>query len=54
MHLTSYPISWTEVIRIWHNESNYFQYGVWSSIDEDKTVDHYTQVTCELANIHTA
>ncbi|XP_054578310.1 cysteine-rich secretory protein 1 [Eptesicus fuscus] len=44
MHLTSYPISWTDVIRIWHNESNYFRYGIWSSTDEENTVDHYTQI----------
>lgn len=53
-HLTTYPITWTDVIGIWHNESKYFEYGIWSSIDEDQTIDHYVQVTCELTNVHIA
>ncbi|XP_024839494.1 cysteine-rich secretory protein 1 isoform X1 [Bos taurus] len=44
MHLTSYPISWSNVIRIWYSESKYFQYGEWTLTDDDVTTDHYTQV----------
>nr|KAF6341090.1 cysteine rich secretory protein 1 [Myotis myotis] len=44
MYLTPYPITWTEVIGIWHNESKNFEYGVWSSAEDEQTVDHYTQI----------
>ncbi|XP_059558231.1 cysteine-rich secretory protein 1 [Myotis daubentonii] len=44
MYLTPYPITWTEVIGIWHNESKNFEYGVWSSTEDEQTVDHYTQI----------
>lgn len=53
-YLTSSLISWTDVITIWHNESYYFQYGDWPEKDEEKSVYHYTQVTCEQANVHIA
>ncbi|XP_006093311.1 cysteine-rich secretory protein 1 [Myotis lucifugus] len=42
-HLTPYPITWTDVIGIWHNESEYFAYGIFSS-DDEHPVDHYTQI----------
>ncbi|XP_019483684.1 PREDICTED: cysteine-rich secretory protein 1 [Hipposideros armiger] len=42
--LTSYLISWSNVIEIWYNESKYFKHGEWPSEDEGKTVDHYTQL----------
>lgn len=51
MHLTSYPISWSNVIRIWYSESKYFKYGEWASTDDDMMIEHYTQVNCVLANI---
>ncbi|TKC50182.1 hypothetical protein EI555_004071 [Monodon monoceros] len=51
MHLTSYPISWSNVIRIWYSESKYFKYGGWTSTDDDMTIEHHTQVNCVLANI---
>nr|XP_058932553.1 cysteine-rich secretory protein 1 [Kogia breviceps] len=44
MHLTSYPISWSNVIRIWYSESKYFKYGEWTSTDDDMMIEHYTQV----------
>ncbi|XP_004424093.2 PREDICTED: cysteine-rich secretory protein 1 [Ceratotherium simum simum] len=43
-HLTSYPISWSNVIGIWYSESKYFKYGEWISTDDDITIEHYTQV----------
>lgn len=54
MHLTSYPISWSNVIETWYNESKYFNYGEWTSMDDVVTVEHYTQVIYRLANIHIA
>ncbi|EPQ05143.1 Cysteine-rich secretory protein 1, partial [Myotis brandtii] len=47
-HLTLYPITWTDVIGIWHNESKYFTYGV-LSLPDGQTVDHYTQNRSEDA-----
>ncbi|XP_027953514.1 cysteine-rich secretory protein 1 [Eumetopias jubatus] len=44
MHLTTYPISWSNVIKIWYNESKYFKYGKWTSMDDDITFEHYTQI----------
>nr|XP_035949467.1 cysteine-rich secretory protein 1 [Halichoerus grypus] len=44
MHLTTYPISWSNVIKIWYNESKYFKYGEWTSTDDDITFEHYTQI----------
>uniref|UniRef100_A0A667GGH3 Cysteine rich secretory protein 1 n=1 Tax=Lynx canadensis TaxID=61383 RepID=A0A667GGH3_LYNCA len=44
MHLTSYAISWSNVIEIWYNESKYFKYGEWTSMDNGITIEHYTQV----------
>ncbi|KAM8777467.1 cysteine-rich secretory protein 1-like [Rhynchonycteris naso] len=44
LYLTSYLISWSNVIKIWYNESKYFKYGQWTPMNEDKTVDHYIQV----------
>jgi hypothetical protein len=52
LHLESYPISWSNVIEIWYNESRYFTYGEWTSSDDDTRTDRYTQVTCVQA-IHT-
>ncbi|XP_054424778.1 cysteine-rich secretory protein 1 [Pteronotus mesoamericanus] len=43
-HLTSYAISWSDVIGIWYNESKYFRYGFWSPMDEEKTFEHYAQI----------
>ncbi|XP_077018162.1 cysteine-rich secretory protein 1 [Tamandua tetradactyla] len=39
---TSYPISWSDVIGLWYNESKYFTFGVW--LPKDELTDHYTQV----------
>ncbi|XP_066108661.1 cysteine-rich secretory protein 1 [Saccopteryx bilineata] len=44
LYLTSSLTSWSNVIKIWYNESKYFKYGQWAPMDEDKTADHYTQV----------
>ncbi|KAG8511965.1 Cysteine-rich secretory protein 1, partial [Galemys pyrenaicus] len=44
MYLTSYSISWSNVIGIWYNESKYFKYGDWASAGGDKKVEHYTQI----------
>nr|XP_020026245.1 cysteine-rich secretory protein 1 [Castor canadensis] len=44
LHLESYPISWSNVIEIWYNESRYFTYGEWTSSDDDTRTDRYTQV----------
>ncbi|XP_034504154.1 cysteine-rich secretory protein 1 [Ailuropoda melanoleuca] len=44
MHLTTYPISWSNVIKIWYNESKYFKYGEWTSLDDDIIIKHYTQI----------
>ncbi|XP_077608984.1 cysteine-rich secretory protein 1 [Crocuta crocuta] len=44
MHLTPYPVSWSNVIETWYNESKYFNYGEWTSTDDVITVEHYTQV----------
>lgn len=52
VYLASYAMSWSNVIKIWYNESKYFEYGKWMSEDDGQTVDHYTQVTCVLANRH--
>lgn len=52
MHLTTYPISWSSVIKIWYNESKYFKYGEQISTDDGLTIEHYTQVSCILANMH--
>ncbi|XP_048948560.1 cysteine-rich secretory protein 1 [Canis lupus dingo] len=41
MHMTTYPISWSNVIKIWYNESKYFKYGEWTPMDSD--IEHYTQ-----------
>ncbi|KAM8937852.1 LOW QUALITY PROTEIN: cysteine-rich secretory protein 1 [Lycaon pictus] len=41
MHMTTYPISWSNVIKIWYNESEYFKYGEWTPMDSD--IEHYTQ-----------
>ncbi|XP_014443510.1 cysteine-rich secretory protein 1 isoform X2 [Tupaia chinensis] len=44
MYLSSFPISWTNVIKLWYNESKHFNYGHWTSTDEAITTDHYTQI----------
>ncbi|XP_032319128.1 cysteine-rich secretory protein 1 [Camelus ferus] len=44
MHLASYPISWSNVIRTWYSESKYFKYGAWMSMDDDTVIEHYTQI----------
>uniref|UniRef100_A0A8C9A4S4 Cysteine rich secretory protein 1 n=1 Tax=Prolemur simus TaxID=1328070 RepID=A0A8C9A4S4_PROSS len=44
MHMTSYPVSWSHVIRIWYNESKYFKYGEQISTDDDTVTNHYTQI----------
>nr|XP_014690136.2 cysteine-rich secretory protein 1 [Equus asinus] len=44
MHLTSYPISWSNVIGIWFSESKYFKYGQWISTDDEVIIEHYTQL----------
>lgn len=42
--MTTDPVSWSNVIRIWYSESKYFKYGEWTLTDDDVTVEHYTQV----------
>ncbi|XP_032155253.1 cysteine-rich secretory protein 1 isoform X2 [Sapajus apella] len=44
MHMTSYPVSWSTVIGVWHSESKYFKHGQWTSADDGITTDHYTQI----------
>uniref|UniRef100_A0A8C3WEJ8 Cysteine rich secretory protein 1 n=1 Tax=Catagonus wagneri TaxID=51154 RepID=A0A8C3WEJ8_9CETA len=44
MYLTTDPISWSDVIRIWYSESKYFKHGEWTLTDDDVTVEHYTQI----------
>uniref|UniRef100_A0A8C5UMY7 Cysteine rich secretory protein 1 n=1 Tax=Microcebus murinus TaxID=30608 RepID=A0A8C5UMY7_MICMU len=44
MHMTTQAVSWSHVIRTWYNESKYFKYGQWTSTDDDKATDHYTQI----------
>nr|XP_010587239.1 cysteine-rich secretory protein 1 [Loxodonta africana] len=42
MFFASYPTSWSNIIEIWYNESQYFTYGTWDR--RNKRTDHYTQV----------
>ncbi|XP_020953947.1 cysteine-rich secretory protein 1 isoform X3 [Sus scrofa] len=43
-YLTTDPVSWSNVIRIWYSEFKYFKYGEWTLTDDDVTVEHYTQI----------
>ncbi|XP_037376802.1 cysteine-rich secretory protein 1 [Talpa occidentalis] len=60
IYLTSHLYSWSNVIGIWYNESKYFNYGDWSSVGGDETIDHYTQIVwatsyligCGIASCH--
>ncbi|XP_048203253.1 cysteine-rich secretory protein 1 [Perognathus longimembris pacificus] len=44
VHVESTPIPWAEVIETWYNESRYFKYGEWTTMNEDTQTNHYTQV----------
>ncbi|XP_007538243.1 cysteine-rich secretory protein 1 [Erinaceus europaeus] len=44
MHLTPYPISWSNVIEAWQKESQHFKYGQWISTEDSTQIEHYTQI----------
>ncbi|XP_042527812.1 cysteine-rich secretory protein 1 [Dipodomys spectabilis] len=43
VHMEPFPISWSEVIETWYNESRHFKYGEWT-MDDDVKTNHYTQL----------
>nr|KAF6461666.1 cysteine rich secretory protein 1 [Molossus molossus] len=43
-YLTPYPISWSQVIGSWYNESKHFKYGKWAPAHQERRVRNYTQV----------